>query len=51
MMIDIVARVERGEWELRKDRREVALTQAFPKHAAPLDVVVAIKVAAANRVG
>ena len=50
MMIDVVARVECCKRQPGKDRRETAVPQTLPEHSAPPDVVITVKVAAANRV-
>lgn len=49
MVIYIVCRIERGQGQPGEGGRKVATAKGLPKHAAPLDVIVAIEVATTNR--
>ena len=50
VMIDEVSGIQCGQRQPDESRREVSLSQRFPEQAAPLDVIVAVKVSAADRV-
>lgn len=45
MVIDVVLGVKRRQGQPGKQRRKTPIPHGFPKHAAPLNMVVAIKVA------
>ena len=48
MMVHIVFRIEGGQREPGECGRKLAALDRFPKHSRPLDVIVTIKVAAAD---
>ena len=49
-MIDVVVGVEGGQRQPGKHRRETVVAQRLPEHPAPLNVVVTIEIATANRI-
>src|SRR5947209_7725856 len=49
VMVNIIVRVECGERQPDKLWREMPLPHSLPEQTAPLDVIVAVKVAAADR--
>src|SRR6266404_5029451 len=51
MVIDIVLRIECREWQPRECGRKTATANGFPKHPAPLDVIITIEITAADRRG
>ncbi len=48
MMVHIVLRIECREREPRKLRREHSAFHSFPKRARPFDVIVTVKITAAD---
>ena len=49
MVVYVVFGIERGEWKPRKLRRKLPTLHRRPKFPRPLDVVIAVEVATANR--
>jgi hypothetical protein len=51
MMIDVLVGIQRRQRQPGEDRWKASVTQSFPKHPTPLNVVITIEVATANRIG
>ena len=50
MVIDVVARIKRRQRQPNeRRRRKMFCAEVLPKHLRPLDVIIAVKIAAANR--